>query len=284
MPFGIAKEQERFKSQYPTFLKHHDALEATTDKFFAREIKSASKVDRVIFGLGLICGEDFQQAFVLCGNGFGIGALQIVRGMYERQVTAAYLANHPDEIQDFLDYHHVHRRKALTHLREIYESGTLEKIVDSQEQASIETRFQSVKAKFTETICVRCQKTRTMLSWSKHHTGVLAKKGNQMLARGYYAYYYRPTLLSHSTLTSLTSRLFKEEDGSFAFDVDGQRSHITEALINAHGLLLSVLELQNKHFKLGLDEELRERFREFKETWKLDTKENKGDCRISDFQ
>ena len=105
-----------------------------------------------------------------------------------------------------------------------------------------------------------------------------------MLARGYYAYYYRPTLLSHSTLTSLTSRLFKEEDGSFAFDVDGQRSHITEALINAHGLLLSVLELQNKHFKLGLDEELRERFREFKETWKLDTKENKGDCRISDFQ
>ena len=29
--------------------------------------------------------------------------MQMLRGMYERQVTAAYLAKNPDEVADFVD-------------------------------------------------------------------------------------------------------------------------------------------------------------------------------------
>src|SRR5258705_9705152 len=113
MTIGNLREQERFREKYPLLLKYHDALEATADKFFERDIKGASKVDRIIFGLGISCAEDYQQAFILCANGFGIGALQIVRGMYERQVTAAYLSKYPEEVKDFIDFHYVHRRKGM---------------------------------------------------------------------------------------------------------------------------------------------------------------------------
>ena len=267
MTFGVQKENERFKKAFPVFLKYHDVLEATADKFFEREIKGASKADRVIFGLGIICAEDFQQAFILCSNGFGIGGLQIVRGMYERLVTAAYLSKFPDEVEDFIDYHYVHRRKGLTHLKNMFGSDGLARIIPVEQQAEIEASFQAVKEKFTETLCKTCNKTRTMFSWSKHHIGVLAEKGEHGLAANYYTNYYRPTLMSHSTVSSLVSRLVEDDDGTLAFAVDGQRDAVTEALVAAHTLLISVFALQDKHFKLGLDDEIHQRFKEYEECW-----------------
>ena len=267
MTIGNLKEQESFKEKYPVFLKYHNALETTADRFFERDIKSASKVDRIVFGLGLSCAEDFQQAFILCSNGFGIGSLQIVRGMYERQVTAAYLSKYPSEVQDFIDYHYVHRRKGMIHLREMYGTERAKTIIPPKEQEEIEASFQLVRNRFTQTICETCKTTRPMQSWSKHHTGVLAKKGDQDLAQNYYVNYYQPTLLSHSTVSSLVSRLVQDEDGTFAFAVDGQRNRVTEGLFNAHSLLLNVFDLQNKHFKLGLDDEISKRFDEYQECW-----------------
>lgn len=107
-----------------------------------------------------------------------------------------------------------------------------------------------------------------MLSWSKHDTGVLAKKGEQDLAQNYYVNYYLPTLLSHSTVSSLVSRMVQDdEDGTLAFAVDGQRNRVTEALLSVHTLLINVFDLQNKHFTLGLDDEINHRFDEFQECW-----------------
>jgi hypothetical protein len=267
MWIGNTKEQQRFRESYPILIKHFDALEATSDKFFQRDLEGTTKVDRVVFGLGYSCAEDFQQAFLLCANGFGIGALQIVRGMYERQVTAAYLSKHPKDVHDFLSYHHVHRHKELIHLRGMYGKERAKTIIPQEQQDEIEGSFKSVKARFIETICKTCKKTRLMFSWSKHHTGVFAQKGDQDLALSYYVNYYRPTLLSHSTVSSLTSRLVKDDDGTLAFAVDGQRNRVREALIDVHSLLLNVFDLQNKHFKLGLDDEISKRFDEYKECW-----------------
>lgn len=267
MTIGNLKEQERFRKNYPVFLQHYAALEATADQFFERDLENASKADMVIFGLGFSCAEDFQQASILCVNGFGIGALQIVRGMYERQVTAAYLSKYPDEVRDFMDFHYVHRRKGMIHLTEMYGKERTKRIIPPKEQDEIEASFQSVKGRFTETICDTCQTTRPMFSWSKHHIGILAKKGDQDLDKSYYLNYYRPTLVSHGTFSSLLSRLVKDPDGTLTFAVNGQQNRITEALPSAHTLLLNVFDLQNKHFKLGLEDEINKRFDEFQECW-----------------
>src|SRR5947209_8248970 len=106
MGFGNPGEWERFNAEYLEFVARYEALLETRDKVFVRSAVG-EKVDRIVFGLGRVCSEDFQQAIILCGSGFGIGALQLLRGMYERAVTAAYLSKHPEGVDDFLDYHYV---------------------------------------------------------------------------------------------------------------------------------------------------------------------------------
>jgi hypothetical protein len=267
MSFGIVKEQERFRQVFPKLVQHHDALEKTTDRIFERDLGPANKIDRTIFALGLICGEDFQQAYVLCSNGFGIGALQIVRGMYERHVTAAYLVKYPQEVENFLAYHHIHRYKDLVHLKQMYSAEKLNDLVPISRQKEIEQNYQTRRDQFATTKCEKCNTTRPMMSWSKLDLATMAKKADSDLAQNYYADYYRPTMMSHATMTSILSRMIKEGEHSYAIGVEGQRTAVPEALIAAHKLLLFVLDLQNRHFKLGLDREIDARRAEFLECW-----------------
>ena len=125
MGFGNPAEWDRFNAQFPEFAARYDRLQAVIERVFVRG-GMGDKADRIIFGLGRVCFEDFQQALILCGNGFGIGALQLLRGMYEREVTAAYLSKHQHDVDNFIDYHVVHTRKALNHLKETL--GTLDEV------------------------------------------------------------------------------------------------------------------------------------------------------------
>lgn len=67
----------------------------------------------MIFYLGRLCAEEFNEILLLAGNGYGIGAFKLLRGMYERSVTAYRLHLHPELIDDFLEYYWVaqHLRK-----------------------------------------------------------------------------------------------------------------------------------------------------------------------------
>jgi hypothetical protein len=269
MGFGSQEEWQRFNVNFPVFVDKHVALEALRDKMFVRKIYPKHPNDYIIYGLGRVCVEDFEQVLNLCGNGFGIGGMQILRGMYERQVTTAYLTKYPEEVINFVDYHHVHTRKALNHLKDVYrgDKATLNGIVSEADQERIQRDFADVEEKFTEVTCGTCNKTRIMISWSKHHTGVLARKAGQDLDKLYYYLYYRPTLLSHSTFASVDARVVFKEDGSFSFESDGQRNHVKDALLSAHNLLLNVFDLQNKHFNLGLDTEIEQCMRDYLECW-----------------
>ena len=58
--------------------------------------------DRVVFGLGRVIADDFE-VITLAGNGRGIGALKILRGIYERIVTFVYVAKNPAEARAFAE-------------------------------------------------------------------------------------------------------------------------------------------------------------------------------------
>lgn len=267
MGFGNPKEWDRFNAEYPEFVARYNPLQQTIERVFIRS-SMGEKVDRVVFGLGRACFEDFQQAIILCGNGFGIGALQLLRGMYEREVTAAYLSKHPEAVDDFLDYHFVHMRKASNHLRDTLGSlDELHKHVSPEKVEEVEQNYQSVRDRFVEPLCRTCGTTKPMFSWTRHHTGVLAQRGSEGLKEMYFYWYYRPTLLSHSTIAALMARMKITEDGGLFFDGAAQRHYVKEALVGSHHLMLFVLDTQNEHFKLGLDEEIRDRARDFNECW-----------------
>jgi hypothetical protein len=59
--------------------------------------------NRLVFYLGRTAADDFGELLILSGNGYGVGALKILRGMYERIVTAAYIAKNPSEARVFVE-------------------------------------------------------------------------------------------------------------------------------------------------------------------------------------
>jgi uncharacterized protein DUF5677 len=254
--FGNSEEWAEFQKKFSRFVENYGVLQSIIARAFNRRGEGENKVDRMIFGLGRVCSEDFQQAVILCANGFGIGALQIVRGMYERQVTAAYLAKYPGEIDDFIDYLAVHRRKGMVHLKAMYGSK-LSEIIPKQEQEQFEQNFQKVKDRFTEVLCRTCNTSRPMMSWSKLGMVSMAQKANSQLAEMYYQFYYRPTLFSHSTVSSVLARLALQEDGTMAFDSEEQGLVVGEALVFLHALMFIVLKFHNNYFNLGLENDLK---------------------------
>src|SRR5712691_10410536 len=47
------------------------------------------------------------ELLILIGNGAGLGAMKIARGMFETAVTAEYLRRTPEKIEDYVEYGHV---------------------------------------------------------------------------------------------------------------------------------------------------------------------------------
>lgn len=268
MGFGSQEEWERFNVNFPKFVEKYAALEKLRDRIFQRGGVGA-KLGRLIFGLGRVCSEDFQQALILCGNGFGIGALQIVRGMYERLVTAAYLIKHPERVDDFIDHYHVQQRKGLNILREIYNGDDLAKFIPPDRQEEIQRDYEAVtrEGRFSEPVCKHTDKRKPLPSWINIAMPGLALKAERGLWQMYYNYYSRPTMMSHSTVASVIARLREDENGNPIFDNEGQRRVVKEALVAAHHLLLLVLDLQNDHFKLGLDDELKQLSTDYRDCW-----------------
>ena len=188
MGFGSQEDWQIFNERFPLFVEKYAALDALKDKIFQRT-GMGDKLQRVIFALGRVCAEDFQQALLLCGNGFGIGALQIIRGLFERQTTAAYLIRYPEHLDDFLDFHFVQMRRGLSHARKMYkDDDEFMKLVPKERQDEIERDYRNVIARFTEDVCKKCKTTKPMGSWSKYNTPELARRAERGLAELYYVH------------------------------------------------------------------------------------------------
>jgi Family of unknown function (DUF5677) len=266
MGFGSQDEWERFNLNFPKFVEKYDALEETRDKIFQRK-GEGNLFDLVIFGFGRVCSEDFQQALILCGNGFGIGALQIVRGMYERHVTAAYLLKHPDELDKFLEYDKVQKGKGLIHFSRPYTKDEMDNMVPREEQDRIMALYEEAKKHFTKPLCEKCKTTQPLGSWTKLSTLALAEKSERGLDNHYYHHYYEPTMFSHSTVGAIETRIRPDENGHPYFDPEGQHKKVKMALVAAHLLCIFVLDLQNDYFKLGFDDELKQLSRDYRDCW-----------------
>jgi uncharacterized protein DUF5677 len=101
---GFPSEWDDFYKRNKRFVEHFNELTTTMSSPALEGIKISTTADKVIFYLIRTCYEDFMEIFLLCGNGYGIGAMKLLRGMYERAVTAEYLHKYPDKASDFLDF------------------------------------------------------------------------------------------------------------------------------------------------------------------------------------
>lgn len=262
MTIGFQEEWKIFFRNHPLWTEKYKLLISTLTKIFIRKVTTVNPADRVVFYMGRLCVEDFNEIFLLCGNGYGIGGLKILRGLYERAVTLGYIADNPSQAEAFLDYYHIHKGKMLNHAEKIFD---LEKNIGDEELATAKENYEKYKDKFQDVACKKCETKRTMFTWSKLDIASMARKVG--LDGLYFPGFYYPTLQTHATPTSLMARMKAKEDGNMSFDEGAQHEWASKALITAHNIMIYIIMIQNTYFDLNIDAEIEDRKKDFQEMW-----------------
>jgi len=249
---GFPDEWNAFFQRHPSWPTVLKNLRKVMEQIFIRDVELKSPAEKTIFFMGRLCVEDFNEIFVLAGNGYGFGSMKILRGLYERVVTLAYLSMNQDEATHFLEYDHIHRGRLLHHAKSFF--GDLENYIPRTAIAEAEKNFKKYKGKFAQTKCKKCNTKEIMHSWSKLDLASMAKKtGIDAL---YFPGYYYPTLQAHATAASVMYRLKSTEGNPVTFDERSQPDAADRSLIVAHNLIIRLADIQNDFFGLNLAEEL----------------------------
>lgn len=244
------EEVELFKERNPNFGLALGRLEEALRQTFLREMKpTPGKPADQHFVVFFICHQAIEEFFdivQLAVHGNGLGALRLLRALYERVVAALYLAKHPDEVQNFNDYADVHARRTIKHAQD---AGDIRRWVSSEKEMEVEAHYQRVKPRFQET-CPKCGTTRDMGSWSRKDPKVQAKEVG--LERLYLPSYFWPTMLLHTTRIALESRLTTTPAG-FEFQHGPRHEDADYALSYAHALIVKLVIELKRFFGLEVD-------------------------------
>lgn len=248
---GFEEEWQDFRKRNDTFFQRFPNLVEALNAAFFLPTNFTDRDDMFVFTYGRVCVEDFFEILLLCGNAYGYAAEKLIRGLYERAVTLRYLNEHPKEIDDFMDFHLVSRRKLMLACRETMGSD----MFPDAEVESIENEYQQIKNKFEVTACEACGTKRPGHHWSKLDFVSMAKKTNlgQLIVPGYYL----PLAQAHATPSSLFSRLMTNEAGALSFNTELQRRPADKALRCSFVIMLNVLRVQLDRFNPpGLKEKI----------------------------
>jgi hypothetical protein len=226
----------------------------------------------VIFGLGRIIMEDFAEILVLCGNGYGFGAQKLLRGMYERLVTATFIAKKPSEARPFVEDDATKKWKLWN--RGLGDDPNLNGSAEPELIAKLEAEYKRVKDRNVTSICKKCGQPTTKEAWTRVDLATMAKEADPALASVYAACYLIPTFHSHATGFGLSARLSDSSAESLGYGEDSELE-ARRALLYAHNLLLQNLGLLDKHFGLGLSGEIQTRVDAFVRIWPM--REQNGD-------
>ena len=260
---GNPDEWESFVGRHALFFERFPNLRMTLEAAFLRELDTADEpVDRVIFYSGRLCVEDFMEIQLLSGNGYGIGALKLLRGMYERAVTARYLHLNPNEADAFLDFYWIAQNKEIKAVKRTFDLDALpaDKMKESRE------KFERVRDKFEITDCRKCGTKRLNHTWSRLDFITMAHQVGELGQLIVPAYYF-PTRQIHSTVGALLSRL-EMKDGRTTFRDGAQKEEADSTIQFAHLVLLNVLSLQKEHFEFDSIEKLLEQcFQDYADIW-----------------
>jgi hypothetical protein len=238
---GSRQAETAFMERHPAFFERLDSLLAAEDAAFNRTVTSRGTADPIIFYLGIRIADDFTAIMNLSARGFGVAAIALLRGMFERVVTATHLVEHPDEADRFAEYDLVQRYKAAQHVKQTIGVSP----ENDEAMAELQQEYERVRANYEIPDCKKCETTKPMVGWNRLDTVAMAyqyEATKTLLVPAYYV----PLGQSHATLKSISTYL-KEEDGKFVFNRD--QTQQADAMFRlAHLLLMHTFHLQVKHF------------------------------------
>ena len=285
---GTKESQEAFLANNQPFLDEYQRLRPVIEKVFLNRtihppsdeviesvkdlpdddakvlaIDDKYKSDLIVYTLGRIALDDFGELIVLAGNGWGIGALKILRGMYERCVTAAYIAKTPEASRVFADSIWTHKAKVWKRLVELNpklgEGETPPDVKTIQDEAK---RAQDLKK---ESVCKSCGQLKKIDAWTALDLASMARIAGKDLESLYLPCYLEPTSHMHATGAGTAARMEHTPDAwTYKMDTSWEARL---AVLLGHNLLLQNLRTQNDYFNLDLFDALNTHFAEFNVVW-----------------
>jgi hypothetical protein len=245
---GYPGEWKAFTTRNSEFMKRFENIGAAINAAFTRIQPRSDMFEKAIYFLGSLVADEFVEVFLLCGNGYGIGAQKLVRGMYERAVTARYLFRNPAEAANFMAYEKIADHKMLVAV----ESSLSQVPFPPEYVERIKREYREVRPRFMITDCAECKTERLNHTWTKLDFVSMARMDKDLWPLIVPAYYI-PTSESHSTMAAIFSRLdpaaFQRGDG-LIIDPTAQRQRADQAITTAHIILLNILDLQRECFQL----------------------------------
>ena len=290
LPIGVgdAKAQKGFIASHQEFLREFPKIQTLVNAMFTQALENYNQEPRsdqtgseipeadqiglrlaqiIVFYLGRTTFDDFGDLLILAGNGRGIGAKKLIRGMYEHLVTAAFIAQNPAEARAFNDHADVEKGKiwnrTVAIIPEVKNELTPEEVKD------LEDRYARAQAKMKSELCKKCGQPVTQEAWTRVAVDSMAAKVDADtgtdLAKLYAFYYLVPTFHAHPTAFGLESRLQKTDAGWVYKELSEPEAHDT--VMRGHVLILRLLALLNNYFRLGLDAEVNARREMFSKVW-----------------
>lgn len=216
---GRPAEWQSFRKRHPHFIRNVPRLQAIVDRIFADQ-PSANTLDRqLVFLLGCLCWQDFIEIALLCGNGYGIGAAKLLRGLYEHAVTGHHLAKHPQNAPLFDEYLHVQNKKFLDYAMDSMPAAQLANIFSQPQKDSILQEYDRVSPNYK----------RRDNTWTPINTRDMALQDGDGLHRFYAACFANPGIHLHASPKGLYSRISRSA-GRLMFQSGAQRQEASQTL------------------------------------------------------
>lgn len=249
--FGETEESNAFFDRNPSFVPFFEKLMATANKCFGRRVDFKNHLEDVIFSQGHTCRDDYTEVVFLAVNGYSDAAAKILRGLYERAVTLAYIGDSDEKARRFHRYSGIQAHRSMEAALKLFTDEEFEKVAGAGSIARMRDWYKQVKPEFQTTQCKKCGTTRTQSSWDIDLASMVQKVGDPY--RMYFLNgYAMPTLQIHATMASG----FDGRDREEATSIQNRRRECDITLYTATCLFILVMRMQSKIFSLGLEAEL----------------------------
>jgi hypothetical protein len=233
-------ELEAFSKRHAGFVERFPDLERAANAAF----EVAQSVDSdgdppVVFLLIRQAAQDFIELLALAATGYGLGAFKILRGMYERVVTAGWLHKHPEETERFLNWETIQRSK-----RDMALLDGFADTVSPEQQAVLRKSIDEAKLlreQFKVTDCEKCGTRRMGHSWASRDLVSMVRDDERLGQHWVGSIYYEALKYSHATPGALND--FLEVRGGELSLKTVHREEADRALQLGHYVLLVGLEL-----------------------------------------
>ncbi len=233
------KVYKDFKGQFDAVI---ELLQLGNKMVEAAENIAAEPVKRIICALSRVTITGACESLLLCGNGFGTGAMKIVRGMYESRWTAEYLRQHPKEVKNYLDFSKVLLWRRLEWAQD-YKADSVQR----SDMEKAEADYQMVKGRFTD------GKGKVRQQWFKKSIRAMAKKIGR--EKEYNLPYSIACSIHHCNFEGLAAQ-WKSDEGEATPDVAPSEAWVNRALIAVRTNLWFVLNTLNDAYGLDFQEKL----------------------------